>query len=294
MCPVTTAQYRLRVVRSTSTEWYSVTIVVESGGHPLIEFSADAYQIRSGECTTLRWRVTGARAVYLDHEGVAGESSRAVCPDVNTTYELRVEFTDEIATRRITISVLPPTAMVLRFWAEQYTLPPGACTTLHWYAPNAREVYLDDQGVPGVGDAQVCPVVNQSYMLRAVDWVGRTNEREIALMVGDPELRASEVIARGIVNDLIAAVDVDQTQPGDQPGYRLVIDGITPLFMGTSGWAQATVALGVPQSLIQSGQGDPVDWPINPGQQVEFRAACEGPECVLREASAAYLRLRSG
>lgn len=195
VCPVTTAQYRLRVVRSTSTEWYSVTIVVESGGHPLIEFSADAYQIRSGECTTLRWRVTGARVVYLDHEGVAGESSRAVCPDVNTTYELRVEFTDEIATRRITISVLPPTAMVLRFWAEQYTLPPGACTTLHWYAPNAREVYLDDQGVPGVGDAQVCPVVNQSYMLRAVDWVGRTNEREIALMVGDPELRASEVIA---------------------------------------------------------------------------------------------------
>ena len=60
VCPVTTAQYRLRVVRSTSTEWYSVTIVVESGGHPLIEFSADAYQIRRGECTILRWRVTGA------------------------------------------------------------------------------------------------------------------------------------------------------------------------------------------------------------------------------------------
>jgi hypothetical protein len=293
VCPVTTAQYVLRVVRSTGTEWYRVTIAVSAGSHPSIEFSADAYQIRRGECTILRWRVTGASAVYLNHQGVAGESSRAVCPDVDTTYELRVVFIDEIATRRLTITVVPTDTVLIRFWAEQYTLPPGVCTTLHWNVQNAREVYLNEQGVPGVGVVQVCPAVNQLYMLRAVDWVGRTNEREIGLVVGNPELSGSEVIARGIGNDLIPAADVDPTQPDDQPGYRLVIDGITPLFVGTPGWAQAIVALGVPQSAIELGQAGPVDWPIHPGQQVEFRAMCDGPNCILNAGQGSYLRLRS-
>ena len=112
-------------------------------------------------------------------------------------------------------------------------------------------------------------------------------------MVGNPGLGDSEVIAPGIVSDLAQAVDIDPGQPGEQPGYRLVIDGISPLFTGTPGWAQAVVFLGVPQSFIQSGQPGPVDWPIVPGQQVEFRAACDGPFCILKEASAAYLRLRS-
>ena len=74
VCPVTTAQYVLRVVRSTGTEWYRVTITVSAGSPPSIEFSADTYLIRRGECTILRWRVTGASAVYLNNVGVAGES----------------------------------------------------------------------------------------------------------------------------------------------------------------------------------------------------------------------------
>ncbi len=37
----------------------------------------------------------------------------------------------------------------------------------------------------------------------------------------------------------------------------------------------------------------PVDWPIKPGQLVEFRAACEGPVCVISPSMASYLFLRS-
>jgi hypothetical protein len=294
VCPLTTAQYVLRVVRSTGTDWHRVTITVSDGSTPSIEFTADSYRVIQGQCTILRWRVTGARAVYLDHQGVAGEGVRAVCPAADMTYVLDVEFDDSTtASRSLTIIVTPTGAAVLRFWAEQYTLPLGACTTLHWKVQNVREVYLNDQGVPGVGAVQVCPDVSQPYTLRVVDWAGRSVEREIVLMAGDPELDASEVIAQGIVNDLIQAIDIDPGQPGDQPGYRLVIDGINALFTGTPSWGQAIVALGVPLSLIQSGQAGPVDWPIVPGQQVEFRAACDGPECVLGEASAAYLHLRS-
>lgn len=293
VCPFDTHTYLLRVVSTSGTQDYRITIVVESGSHPSIEFSADANLIRRGECTILRWRVTGARAVYLDQQGVPGESSRMVCPDVVTTYKLRVDFGDEIATRRITITVVPTDTLVMRFWAEQYTLPPDTCTTLHWIVWNVREVYLDDHPVVGMAALEACPSANQFYVLRAVDASGQSIERVITLMVGDPELSASEVIARGIVDDLIHAIDIDPTQAGDQPGYRLVIDGITPLFTGTPDWAQAVVTLGVPQSLIQSGSEGPVDWPIVPGQQVEFRAECDGQWCVLTMESHAYLRLRS-
>jgi hypothetical protein len=282
------------VVRSTGTDWYRVTIIVGADSDPAIEFAADSYRVMQGQCTIIRWRVTGARAVYLDHQGVAGESARAVCPAADTTYVLDVEFADgTTASRSLTIAVVTPGAVVLRFWSEQYTLPLGACTTLHWKVQNVREVYLDDRGVPGVGAIQVCPDASQAYTLRVVDWGGRSGERVIMLMVGNLGLSDSEVIARGIVNDLVQAVDIDPGQPGEQPGYRLVTDGISPLFTGTPGWAQAVVFLGVPQSFIQSGQPGPVDWPIVPGQQVEFRAACDGPSCILKEASTAYLRLRS-
>jgi hypothetical protein len=183
--------------------------------------------------------------------------------------------------------------MVLRFWAEQYTLPLMACTTLHWKVNNVSEVYLDNEPVTGLGSQIVCPEATRSYTLRVVDWAGQTGDRTIALMVGDPILKAPEVIAQGFVNDVVAEVDVDPTQPNDQPGYRLVIGGVNPLFTGTPGWAPAVVALGVPLTLIQPGQASRVDWPIVPGQQVEFRAACDGSFCVLREASVAYLRLRT-
>jgi hypothetical protein len=217
-----------------------------------------------------------------------------VCPATDTIYVLDVEFADgTTASRSLTIAVTPTGVVVLRFWAEQYTLPSGACTTLHWKVQNVREVYLNDQGVPGVGAVQVCPDASRPYTLRVVDWAGRTGEHTIVLMVGDPELEASEVIAQGVVNNVVAVPDVDPNQSGDQMGYRLVIDGVNALFTGTPGWAQAAVALRVPQSLIQSGQGSPVDWPIVASQQVEFRSTCEGSECLLQEASDVYLRLRS-
>ena len=36
-----------------------------------------------------------------------------------------------------------------------------------------------------------------------------------------------------------------------------------------------------------------VDWPIIPGQTVEFRAFCEGANCYVRTGEGSYLHLRS-
>jgi hypothetical protein len=294
VCPARTTTYTLRVNSSAGTQDYCVTIVVQSGSHLPIEFSADAYQIRKGECTILRWRVTGASAVYLNNVGVAGESSQQVCPEANTTYELRVVGSDgTTTTKRVTISVVSADEPILHFWADQYTLAANACTVLSWNVQNVQEVYLDDQAVLGQGSKSVCPQPNQLYTLRVTDNAGDSIERYIKLFIGDPALAGPEVIAQGIVNDLIQAIDMDPGQPGDQPGYRLVIDGVNALFTGTPGWGQTAVVLGVPQSLIERGQAGPVDWPIHPGQQVEFRAMCDGPNCIVNAGQGSYLRLRS-
>ncbi len=192
VCPAQTTTYTLRVNSSAGTQDYCVTIVVESGSHPPIAFSADAYQIRRGECTTLRWRVTGARAVYLNNVGVAGESSQQVCPEVNTLYELRIVSTDgATTTKRITISVVSADEPILHFWADQYTLAANACTVLSWNVRGVREVYLDDQAVPGQGSKSVCPQPNQLYTLRVTDNAGDSIERYITFFVGDPALAAT-------------------------------------------------------------------------------------------------------
>ena len=114
-------------------------------------------------------------------------------------------------------------------------------------------------------------------------------------MVGDPALVAWEVIAQGIVNGVAPMVDADPNQAGDQPGYRVVIDGINALYTGTAGWSQSAVTFMVQQADIPSDSevGGTVDWPIHPGQQVEFRAFCSGANCSIHPYLRSYLLWRS-
>jgi hypothetical protein len=297
VCPTQTTTYTLRVVSSTGTQNYPVTIIIGTGDEPSIEFTADAYQIAKGECTTLRWRVTDVRAVYLDNQGVPGEYSQQVCPEANTTYELRVEDADgadgATTTKRLTISVVPADTVPMRFWADQYTLKTGDCTTLRWDVQKVSDVFLDGLGVPGVSSKQVCPSGTPFYTLSVTDNSGQVTKRVLTLIGTTPDLSAAEVIAQGIVNDVAREQDIDTTQDGDQGGYTLVIGGINPLFTGTQGWLKDEVTLTVPNSLISQDQAGPVDWPVNSTQQVEFRAACDGAKCYLMQSPGSYLRLRS-
>ena len=95
MCPVQTTTYTLRSTSSTGTQDRTVTIVVGTGTDAGVEFTTDTNQVVLGQCATLRWRAVNVRAVYLYTQGVPqgvpGESSQQVCPQVDTTYELRVE-----------------------------------------------------------------------------------------------------------------------------------------------------------------------------------------------------------
>jgi len=78
-----------------------------------INFSADRTNINQGECVTLRWDVQNVTAVWVYPLGanfrdfpVAGQGSRQECPNVTTTYEMRVQLINgQLELRQVTINV---------------------------------------------------------------------------------------------------------------------------------------------------------------------------------------------
>ena len=58
----------------------------------LITFSADPAVLTAGECSTLRWEVIGAEAVYLDGVAVAATGSRVLCLCASETHTLAAQY----------------------------------------------------------------------------------------------------------------------------------------------------------------------------------------------------------
>ena len=193
VCPESTITYRLRVVAAGWERTEDITItVIESPATPTVrptpsaEFYADRQSLVRGECTTLRWQVENADAVYLDGAGVVGVGSRQVCPESTTTYRLLVVAGGWERTREVTISVTAPAPTPsVEFTADRYSLLAGACTDLRWHVENATAVYLDGAGVALVGSLQVCPESTTTYRLRAMA-DGWDNTREVTIDVTAP------------------------------------------------------------------------------------------------------------
>jgi hypothetical protein len=108
VCPPTTTTYTLTIIKlSGETVYSTVTITVST--EPFINFRADRYNIGPSECTTIRWDVEGASAVYFQGIGVVGHSEALVCPGVTTAYSLDVIGADGVThyLRALTINVDP-------------------------------------------------------------------------------------------------------------------------------------------------------------------------------------------
>lgn len=301
VCPTQTTTYTLRVTSSTGTQDRTVTIQVAASGEPAIAFSADQTQITLGSCTTLRWSATEVREVRLNGQGVAGVATQEVCPQSTANFELAVVTSSgQTVTKQLIITVIqgtpgvtPTATLTALFYAEQYSLPAGGCTTIHWRVENVQSVYLDGQGVPGQGEQEACPsAVTQFYGLDINAVGGATTALEVVLMV-EPALAANEVVAQGVVSSLTHVADVSPGEGGEQAGYIVVIDGIHTLFSGMGDFNQANVTLRVQQAVIDLGESSGVHWPVHSGQQVEFRATCDGADCSIDFTSDAYLFRRS-
>jgi hypothetical protein len=300
VCPAESKTYVLRVVSPTGSQERRVTILVGTQANGSMEFIADEYQVVKGACTVLHWQAQGVRAVYLNEEGVAGEDTRSVCPQATTTYVLRVVSVDNTSdSRSLTIAVLPGSGIPLHFWADQYTMSPGACTNVYWSIEGVQAVYFgetgNEQGVPGVGSREVCPLGRVSYTIQATTTDGRSDSKQLVLWGQEPTPGADQVIAHGLVREVVRTTDVSPTTASQQPGWNVVVDGVDVLFSGETNCCQDRVTLHIPQALIeqQAVFGVPIDWPINAGQLIEFRAICSATDCSLDVGPPMYLHLCS-
>lgn len=72
-----------------------------------ISFEADDSKITKGDCTDLKWNVSGAASVQLNGQSVSPSGKKEVCPDQDTEYRLTIQFPDrtQIENRTVKISV---------------------------------------------------------------------------------------------------------------------------------------------------------------------------------------------
>jgi hypothetical protein len=57
-------------------------------------FRADSTTLSSGQCTTLRWDVSGADSVFLDGQATVFNGAEQICPPATTRYTLLVVYPD--------------------------------------------------------------------------------------------------------------------------------------------------------------------------------------------------------
>ena len=121
----------------------NLPVVPTPTASPNLNFTVDKNNLRAGECTNLRWDVRNVREVYVyadgedwSKHGVAGQSSRQVCPQQSTNYNLRVVYTDgrtETRSLRIDVQGAPHAPQVNRFTVEpDGTVPVNTCVNVTW------------------------------------------------------------------------------------------------------------------------------------------------------------------
>lgn len=69
----------------------------------IINYYVEQDLISRGSCTVLHWGIENVRAIYLNGEGVQGWDKRRVCPNVTTTYALRIILNDGNSIERVIV-----------------------------------------------------------------------------------------------------------------------------------------------------------------------------------------------
>ncbi len=113
--PIATAQV-VPAATDTPTAVLTAQISPTSTPAPVVSptpqtasLSADANPIKAGDCTTIRWDVNGAQAVYFEGQPKQGHDSQQECPTKTTTYTLLVQTPDRKRQQyQITIIVTSP------------------------------------------------------------------------------------------------------------------------------------------------------------------------------------------
>jgi uncharacterized protein YraI len=205
-------------------------------------FTASPFTLSQGQCTTLSWGVRNVNAVFLIEgngapQGVAGESSRTVCPAQTTTYVLRTQRRDgTVFDQTVLITVAPSGGINPNFRADNVVIAPGQCTTLRWNINDVQGVWLWDgnnrSGVNGNGTQVMCPPQTRQYRLEVLQRNGVTSNFFVTVAVDAAGLTAG-------IDEF--TVDNAWLVPQQCTGMRWKVSGAMRLIQLIDGAAVTTV-----------------------------------------------------
>ncbi len=189
VCPEVTTEFILDVLGDDGY-WYASSFIIyveeEIIPPPNISLYADAYDIFEGDCTTIYWEVRDAEKVYFDGDLVGNSDSLVVCPETTIEYALEVRGIDgETYLETITINVdeSPVLEPDIEFWADDYQITEGECTTIYWDVVDAERVYVDGERKDFKDSQVVCPETTTDYRLEAYDANGNGLASTITIAV---------------------------------------------------------------------------------------------------------------
>ena len=96
--------------------------------------------------------------------GIDGEFSQPLSGGIGIVTETPTPTLTPTFTPTSTATPQPATPYV-NFWTELETVTAGECTTLQWQTNNVKSVFLDGEGVPGLGAKTYCPCENEAHTL---------------------------------------------------------------------------------------------------------------------------------
>ena len=177
--PTAATTYTLTATNGTGPATAKTTVTVAPGKAPVIaNFAASPTAIAKGGSTTLKWNVTGASSVSLDHGfgTIDSTGSLQVSPDQTTTYTLTAVNAGNPVSATTTITVSTATAPIITlFTATPGTITAGQSTTLKWNVAGGKDVSINQNiGAvdPSGGTLSVTPASHTSYTLTAANDTG--------------------------------------------------------------------------------------------------------------------------
>ena len=159
---------------------------------PGVTFTVDRSNIRAGECVTFAWDVSGAGQVYFYAEGqpwqlngVAANGARVECPNVSTTYTLRINQADgtlDLRPSRIEVTPAPNAPSITFFTVTpSFQTTAGQCIEVRWQVDGevsnvgvARNDTMLWDGAPLNGTSRDCPPVGEAVYTLDVSGPGGT------------------------------------------------------------------------------------------------------------------------
>ncbi|TMB41990.1 MAG: hypothetical protein E6J58_02295 [Deltaproteobacteria bacterium] len=151
-------------------------------------FTADASTVSPGQSTTLRWSLTNATSISIDHGvGAVTGNSVVVQPIDTTTYLLTATNAGGTATSSITVTVRARAPAIASFAGSPATIGIGSSSTLSWSVSNATSLTID-HGVGAVAGTStvVTPSVTTTYTLTATGLGGTVTATTTVTVIPAP------------------------------------------------------------------------------------------------------------